>query len=189
MTSGLFSTMPGIVTKDAAIASGANHQAAPSDAREVLSWDRFGSASRELAALVAEDGYQPDLILAIARGGLFVAGALGYALSVKNIHLMNVEYYTGVDQRLPLPVVLPPTPELVDLEDARILVADDVADTGHTLALVHDFCRSKVADVRAAVLYQKPTSVISCEYCWELTDRWIDFPWSSEPPLARPCRR
>jgi len=156
----------------------------PTDQREVLSWSRFGAASRALAQAVADDGYQPDLILSIARGGLFVAGGLGYALSVKNIHLMNVEYYTGVDQRLPLPVVLPPTPELINLEHARLLVADDVADTGHTLALVRDFCHGRVADVRAAVLYQKPQSVIDCEYIWQRTDRWIDFPWSSEPPIT-----
>ena len=48
--------------------------------REVLSWELFGTAGRELAEHVAADGYSPDLILAIARGGLFVAGALGYAL-------------------------------------------------------------------------------------------------------------
>lgn len=158
--------------------------APPPHDREILTWEAFGRAARDLAATVAADGFQPDLILAIARGGLFVAGALGYALSVKNIHLMNVEYYTGVDERLPLPVVLPPTPELVDLEDADVLVADDVADTGHTLALVHDFCRGKVGDVRAAVLYQKPSSVIDCAYSWARTDRWIDFPWSAEPPVA-----
>ena len=157
--------------------------APPDTDREILTWEVFGRASRGLARIVAAD-YEPDLILSIARGGLFVAGALGYALSVKNIHVMNVEYYTGIDERLPLPVVLPPTPELVDLEDSRILVADDVADTGHTLSLVHEFCRGKVADVRAAVLYEKPGSVIKCEYVWRPTARWIDFPWSSQPPVA-----
>lgn len=152
--------------------------------REVLDWERFGAATRELATTIAADGYRPDLILAIARGGLFVAGALGYALSVKNVYVMNVEYYTGVDERLPLPVVLPPVPDLVDLETARVLVADDVADTGHTLALVHELCTGKVGDVRTAVLYQKPHSVISSEYVWSRTDRWIAFPWSSDPPVV-----
>jgi uncharacterized protein len=64
--------------------------------RETLTWPRFGDASQELARMIAEDGFRPDLILAIARGGLFVAGALGYALSVKNLYLMNVEFYNGV---------------------------------------------------------------------------------------------
>jgi len=78
--------------------------------REGLSWDQFGAATRQLAASVVADVYSPDLVLAIARGGLFVAGALGYALDVKNVHMMNVEYYTGVDQRLDAPVMLPPLP-------------------------------------------------------------------------------
>ena len=67
-----------------------------------------------------------------------------------------------------------------------MLIADDVADTGHTLAFVHDFCRGRVGEVRSAVLYQKPQSVIDCEYVWRRTDRWIDFPWSSQPPVAGP---
>ena len=66
------------------------------DERETLTWETFGDASQELAREIAGDGFRPDLILAIARGGLFVAGALGYALSVKNLHLMNVEFYNGV---------------------------------------------------------------------------------------------
>jgi uncharacterized protein len=154
--------------------------------REILTWQAFGEGGRELASQVADDGYRPEIILAIARGGLFVAGLLGYALSVKNIYVLNVEYYTGVDERLPMPVALPPTPELVDIEDASLLIADDVADTGRTLAFVHDFCRGKVRDVRSAVLYEKPHSVIECEYVWRRTDRWIDFPWSALPPVAGP---
>ncbi len=155
-----------------------------SDERERLSWEMFGSASRQLAQTIADDGYEPDIILAIARGGLLIAGALGYALNVKNLYTMNVEYYTGVDERLEVPMILPPTPELVDLGHARVLIADDVADTGHTLALVKEFCTGKVAEVRAAVLYEKPWSTAGCEYVWRRTDRWITFPWSAEPPVG-----
>ena len=53
------------------------------DEREILTWERFGPASRELAQHVADDGYIPEMILSIARGGLLVGGALGYALRVK----------------------------------------------------------------------------------------------------------
>ncbi|GAA4454245.1 phosphoribosyltransferase [Phytohabitans houttuyneae] len=148
--------------------------------REVLDWAMFGRASRELAKRVSDDGYRPDLILAIARGGLFLAGALGYALEVKNLHVMNVEFYTGIDERLDMPVMLPPVPQVVDLAGARVLIADDVADTGATLKLVHDFCRDHVAEVRCAVLYEKPHTSVRCEYVWKHTDRWINFPWSSD---------
>ncbi|MEV5830062.1 phosphoribosyltransferase [Spirillospora sp. NPDC052242] len=152
--------------------------------REVLTWELFGTASRELAQAVADSGYRPDLILSIARGGLFVAGSLGYALDVKNLHVMNVEFYTGVDERLDLPVMLPPVPNAVDLSGAKVLVADDVADTGATLKLVRDFCADHVADVRCAVVYEKPASSVKCEYVWRHTDRWINFPWSTEPPVV-----
>jgi hypoxanthine phosphoribosyltransferase len=149
-----------------------------------MSWDELGRGARELAAQIVDDGYTPDLILGIARGGLLVAGALSYALGVKNSFTMNVEFYTGIDERLPVPMLLPPVPELVDLHDARMLIADDVADTGQTLALVKGFCAAQVGEVRAAVLYEKPRSIVNCEYVWRRTELWIDFPWSTEPPLT-----
>jgi hypothetical protein len=153
---------------------------------EVLTWGLYGDAARELAAMVAGDGYQPDLILSIARGGLFAAGSLAYALGVKNLHAMNVEYYTGRGERLDVPVILPPPLTLVDLQTAKVLVADDVADTGHTLAMVRDHVAPQVGEVRTAVLYQKPISVVDCDYVWRRTDRWIDFPWSTAAALVDP---
>jgi uncharacterized protein len=154
------------------------------DAHEVLSWESFGSAARELAEQVAASGFVPDVIMAIARGGLFIAGALGYDLDVKNLHVVNVEFYTGVDERLDMPVMLPPVPAAVDLAGARVLIADDVADTGETLKLVHDFCRDHVAEARIAVIYEKPRSLVKCDYVWRRTDLWIDFPWSMLPPVT-----
>jgi hypoxanthine phosphoribosyltransferase len=153
------------------------------DDREILTWNAFGEATRELAQRIADD-FVPDMILSIARGGLLIGGALGYALGVKNTYTMNVEFYTGVDERLEVPRILPPAPDFVDLHDARILVADDVADTGHTLRSVQDFVAGKVAEVRTAVIYEKPRSLVKCDYVWRRTDRWINFPWSDQPPVV-----
>jgi hypoxanthine phosphoribosyltransferase len=152
--------------------------------REVMRWDDLGTAAEALADQVREDGFQPDLILAIARGGLLPGGAIGYALGVKNTCAMSVEFYTGIDQRLDVPMVLPPTPDLVDLGHARLLIVDDVADTGGTLEVVHDFCAAKVAEVRTAVLYEKPRSVVKCDYVWRRTEAWITFPWSANDPVG-----
>ncbi|HEX2154510.1 MAG TPA: phosphoribosyltransferase [Acidimicrobiia bacterium] len=152
--------------------------------RETLDWAGYGLAVRQLAGEIADSGYRPDIILAIARGGLFVAASLGYALSVKNLYVMNLEFYTGVGTRLDVPMVLPPYLDPGELADARILVADDVADTGLTLEAVHEFSSDVVAESRTAVLYEKPTSVVVCDYVWRRTDRWVNFPWSTEPPLV-----
>ena len=154
--------------------------------RETLTWELFGTAGRELAQMVADDGYRPDIILSIARGGLFVAGALGYALDVKNLHVTNVEFYTGVNERLPMPIMLPPLPNVIDLSGQKVLVADDVADTGRTLELVHAFCEGHVAETRTVVIYEKPQSVIKPDYSWRSTEQWIDFPWSVLPPVVDP---
>jgi hypoxanthine phosphoribosyltransferase len=156
--------------------------------REVLTWPLFGIAVRELATQVAASGYRPDIVLGIARGGLIPAATIAYALDVKNIFMMSVEFYTGVDERLDLPVMLPPLLNAVDIAGASVLVLDDVADTGGTLKLVKDFCSQHVAEVRCAVLYEKPRSLVKCEYVWRRTDRWIDFPWSSQPPVMQPSR-
>jgi uncharacterized protein len=154
--------------------------------REIMTWQDLGVGARRLAHQVADDGYDADMVLSIARGGLLVGAALGYALGIKNTFAMNVEYYTGIDARLDMPMLLPPVPDLVDFGETRVLIADDVADTGATLALVKEFCEGKVAEVRCAVLYEKPQSTINCEYVWRRTDRWITFPWSAEDPVARP---
>ena len=53
--------------------------------------------------MVADSDYEPDMVLAIARGGLLIGEAIGYALSVKNVCTMNVEFYTGVDERFRCP--------------------------------------------------------------------------------------
>jgi uncharacterized protein len=159
------------------------------DERENLTWQGFGDASRELAKTIAADGFEPDLILSIARGGLFLAGSLGYALAVKNLHVMNVEFYDGVGTTLDMPVMLPPVPSAVDFSQKKVLIADDVADSGRTVELVYSFIKDHVDEVRSAVIYEKPRSVIKCDYVWKRTDLWINFPWSTEPPVVQRTRQ
>lgn len=156
------------------------------DKTESLTWQMFGDATQELAKAVVDDGYQPDMILAIARGGLFTAGALGYAIGVKLLHVVNVEFYTGRDERMTMPVMLPPVPEPTFFSGAKVLICDDVADTGATLALVHQFCKQHVAEVRSAVVYEKPRSSVKCEYVWKHTADWIHFPWDDRVAASRP---
>ncbi len=158
--------------------------ATDAEEREDLTWELFGEATRQLAEQVAADGWSPDIVVAVARGGLTVGGALAYALGVKNCGAINVEFYTGVDARLDVPVVLPPSLDLVDVTGLKVLIADDVADTGHTLRLVREVLAQHVSEARTAVLYHKPHSVITPTYAWKATDAWINFPWSVLPPVA-----
>ena len=109
---------------------------------------------------------------------------LGYALAVKNLSVINVEFYTGIDERLEMPIMLPPTPAAIDFSGLKVLIADDVADTGRTLQLVDEFCGEHVEEARTVVIYEKPHSVIKPDYSWRQTSAWIDFPWSCLPPVV-----
>ncbi len=96
-------------------------QAVPTE-REILGWQEFGDATRELARAVLASGYVPDVVVAVARGGLLPAAAIAYALDVKVMGTLNVEFYTGIDSRLADPVVLPPLLDTDALAGRRALV-------------------------------------------------------------------
>jgi hypoxanthine phosphoribosyltransferase len=157
---------------------------APIPDREVLSWDDFGTASRELAHDVLTSGFDADIVVAIARGGLLLAGSISYALGTKNCGSINVEFYTGVDERLPEPVLLPPLLDAPALLGQKVLLVDDVSDSGRTLALVVGLLEEHGATVRTVTLYSKPRTVLEPDYVWRHTDKWITFPWSALPPVT-----
>lgn len=151
--------------------------------REVLGWDQFGEAARSLAGQVLGAGYRPDLVIAIARGGLLLAGAISYALGTKQCGSINVEFYTGIDERLPEPVLHPPMLDVPAVTGKRVLLVDDVSDSGRTLAKVVDLLADAGAEVRTATLYVKPRTVLVPDFAYRETPDWIVFPWSAEPPV------
>lgn len=153
--------------------------------KEVLTWEGFGAAQRDLSQAVADSGFQPEIIIAVARGGLTLAGAMTYSLGVKLSDAINVEFYTDVNQTLPDPILLAPMLDTESIAGRKILVVDDVADSGRTLHLVIKLLRGFGADVRCAVLYAKPRSIVAADYIWKSTDDWIVFPWSAEPPVTQ----
>lgn len=152
--------------------------------RETLTWDDFGGATRDLALGIVADGFAPDIVVAIARGGLLPAGAVAYGLGVKSCGALNVEFYTGIGTVLDAPEILPPDLDLGALDGKRVLLVDDVADSGRTLALAVQLIRDAGADVRSVCIYTKPGSVASPDYSWRETDLWIDFPWSFRGSVA-----
>ncbi len=149
-------------------------------ARETLTWDGFGAATRTLSRAIIADGFAPEVVVAIARGGLLPAGAIAYGLGVKNCGAINVEFYTGIGTVLDAPELLPPELDMSYLEGRRVLLVDDVADSGRTLALAVKLLRDQGAEVRSAVIYTKPTTIVQPDYSFRDTGLWIDFPWSAQ---------
>ena len=152
--------------------------------KEILTWERFGTCCRELARQIADSGFEPEVLIAVARGGMLPGGGLSYALGVKLTDAINVEFYTDVHETLPDPVLLAPMLDTDSIKGKRVLVVDDVVDSGRTLALVLDLLTNVGAQPRSAVVYAKPTTVVEPDYVWARTDKWIVFPWSAEPPVT-----
>ena len=151
--------------------------------KEILTWQGFGDAGRELAQTIADSDFDPEIVIAVARGGLLLAGHLAYALGLKLADAINVEFYTDVAETLPDPVLLAPMLDIESIRGRRLLVVDDVVDSGRTLALVLKLLRGFGADVRSAVIYSKPTTIVQPDFVWKHTDNWIVFPWSAQPPV------
>lgn len=152
--------------------------------REVLTWSTYGRAILDVAQSVVDSDFHPEVVLSLARGGLIPAGSIAYALDCKAVFTMNIEFYTGVGTTLSHPEILPPFLDVNELDGKSVLVVDDVADSGKTLELVVEFCRGHASEVRTAVLFEKPRSVIRADYVWKHTDLWINFPWADQPPLV-----
>ena len=152
--------------------------------RENLTWEIFGEASRYLSQEIVDSGWFPELIVGVARGGLIPAGAIGYAIGVKAMGAINVEFYTDIGETLPEPLVLSPQLDMDSLAGKRVLVVDDVADSGKTLDLVVNLLKETAAEVRSAVIYTKPTTIFEPDFSWKKMDQWINFAWSALPVIT-----
>ena len=152
--------------------------------RETLPWGVFGEASRNLSEQIVESGWFPDLIVGVARGGLIPAGAIGYAIGVKAMGAINVEFYTDIGQTLDEPIILSPQLDTDSLKGKKVLVVDDVADSGKTLDLVVNLLKETADDVRSAVIYTKPKTIFEPDFSWKKTDQWINFAWSVLPVIT-----
>ena len=135
--------------------------------RENLTWEVFGEASRSLSQEIVDSGWFPDLIVGVARGGLIPAGAIGYAIGVKEMGAINVEFYTDIGETLPEPILLNPQLDTDSLKDKKVLVVDDVADSGKTLDLVVNLLEQTASEVKSAVIYTKPTTIFEPDFSWK----------------------
>jgi len=142
----------------------------------VLTWNDIAELTLELAEKVIDSGYRPDVAVAVLRGGYIVAKLLCDYLGVESIATVEVKFYKGVGEKAERPVVI--TPITHDLRGKKVLIVDDVSDSGRTLQVVIDLARLHGAkEVRSATLYLKPWSITIPDYYVRETKSWIVFPW------------
>lgn len=152
------------------LAAPARLKRAPRKAVRELGWAAFGEVARQLAARVHEE-FRPDVVVGIAKGGVFAGGALAAALGA-DFHPVRFEKRRR--DAGPLPAA--PT-DLPSLTGKKVLVVDDVAATGATLARARALCRKAGArDVKTAVLVVRPDGARPDFAAFE-TDELVLFGW------------
>jgi len=143
---------------------------------EYISWHSLYLALVEIASRIRNDNYVPDIIVGILKGGIIPARILSDLLSVDVIGFIGVRFYRRVGVRESRPeLTLPPMPSV---RGKKVLVADDVIETGRTLQLVLDeLSRYGASEIRSATVYVKKRSPVFPDYYYKVTDKWVVFPW------------
>lgn len=153
-----------------------------------LSWEDVQKLTEEVAEKVRSSGFEPDLIVAVSRGGFDPARILCDQLGIMRLASVQIEYYTGVNQTGRTPRIIYPLN--AEVSGLRVLVADDVSDTGTSLKAAMDHVGERGAsEVRIATLHTKPWTTFRPDYSAAEVDAWIVYPWEPIESMASIAER
>lgn len=138
------------------------------------SWAKIERMCKELAQKVAP--FKPDWLIGISRGGLVPVRLLSDYLDNHNVSIMRIEFYKSIGETKDFPTITQPLQ--VDVKGKRVLIVDDVADTGRSLAVAKEHIkRAGASEVKIAVLHYKPNSILKPDFYIATTKAWIIYPW------------
>ncbi len=142
---------------------------------EAPTWSYIYELCIDLADRIRRSRYKPDLIVAISRGGWIPGRIMSDLLDKSDIATIKVEHYVDIYKTLKEPKITQPLP--IDVRGKKILLVDDIADSGHSLKLVKDhLLKQGATDVKICALYSKPWSKVTPDFYARMTDAWICFP-------------
>ncbi|MBS7647546.1 MAG: phosphoribosyltransferase [Candidatus Bathyarchaeia archaeon] len=151
---------------------------------EVPTWSQIYRMLMHIADKIRQDSFKPDIIVGVSRGGWPPARVLSDLLENPNLANVKVEFYVNIAETKEEPTLTQPVS--VKVAGKRVLVVDEVADTGKSLQLIKEYLQKEgAAEVRIAAVYLKPWSVIKPDYYARETSRWIVFPWEIKETLRR----
>jgi hypoxanthine phosphoribosyltransferase len=151
---------------------------------EIPSWNQIYGLLLKLAEEIRKSGFNPDLIVGVSRGGWIPARIMSDLLENPKLANVTAEFYVGVAETKHEPSITQPI--LVSVKDKKVLVVDDLADTGKSLKLVNSHLKNHGAsEIRIATLYHKPWSIIVPDYHEKETCRWVIFPWEQKEAVRK----
>ena len=143
---------------------------------EIPSWNQIYDSLLELAEAIKKSKHEPDIIVGVSKGGWVPARIMSDLLENPKLANVATEHYVGVAETKHEPTLTQPVS--LPVKDKKVLVVDDVADTGGSLKLVNAHLKEQGAsEIRIATIYYKPWSVILPDYYEKETSKWIIFPW------------
>lgn len=141
-----------------------------------VSWREVVKASIHVASLVKKNGFKPDAIVAILKGGVIPARIMADLLRVGEIGFIGVKFYKKPCVHDAKPELT--TPLTISVRGKRILIVDDVVETSRSMQLVIDeLGRYGAGTVKTATLYVKQWSSMFPDYYYLVVDKWLVFPW------------
>ena len=139
-------------------------------------YENFKNATNTLIEQVKE--FEPEAIIGIARGGLTLAHVMAECLNIRSVQSIRTELYDGTDKRDAISVFGECKFENVK----RVLVVDDIADTGETLSAVMKILTygNTQIEFKACTLFYKRRSECEPHYWLNETTEWIEFFWETD---------
>jgi uncharacterized protein len=153
---------------------------------KIPSWNQIYSSLLKLAEAVRKSGFEPDVIVGVSRGGWIPARIMSDLLETPKLANVTTEFYVGVAETKREPNITQPVS--VSVKDKKVLVVDDVADTGESLKLVNLHLKNQGAsEIKIASIYYKPWSITVPHYYEKETSCWIVFPWEQKETVKKNC--
>ena len=155
---------------------------------ESPSWNQTYSLILKLSEAIQKSGFEPDIIVGVSRGGWIPARILSDLLENPNLANVSAEFYVGIAKTKQKPTILQSVS--LPVNDKKVLVVDDLADTGESLKLVTEHLENQGAsEVRIATIYYKPWSIIIPHYYEKETRCWIVFPWELKETVRKAVKK
>jgi hypoxanthine phosphoribosyltransferase len=151
---------------------------------EKVSWEYYLQLINKLKEILLVHAQEKiDLVVAISRGGLFPGLVISEAYNVP-LDIIVASSYTKENKQSELKLGKPSYLCFPDItKESRILIIDDLCDTGKTMGVVVNLYKEKgFKNIRTAVLYYKRSSQFDPDYFAAGADEktWIKFPYEEK---------
>jgi len=155
---------------------------------EAPTWKQIYHMLLKQANVIRRDGFEPEVIVGISRGGWVPARVLSDFLENSNLANVKVEYYVGLNETKKAPKLTQCLS--ADVNGKSILIADEVSDGGESLKLATAHASERGArEVKTLTLYYKPWSIFRPDYFCKETRCWIVFPWEVKETVKLICEK